>query len=292
MSHINLMDILISKVATEKEEELLTEKNIEENEEEDTCSDWDILNKIRKGSDRTNNDNITLLKKLQLAPNIFKLSLDFYEKTVKNLEFKRTKFKQSIMCACVLLAFAYCKENKYEEDTLLKYFGVDKVKYTKGLTLVKTAVKEVRGIQVYVAENIIHTICRQLNIVECIPNIKEFIDGTFSDARSRTLRVSDKSLHCALIYVWMLKNKRIIPTVCTFSNICNISATSMIKIILKNKVLVLSNIQTTINEKMVEFKSALRESFPEIKSLQGSQTTFFSRSNYFAVEILKELLYC
>lgn len=211
-------------------------KDEEEYEEELTThcySDWDLITRVKKGTDKTNNFNIKLLENLKLDQEIYKTSLDFYNKTLENNNFKRMKFKNALMCSCVFLAFSYHNDHR-EEKALMDYFNIDKQKYTKGLKMVKTSISEVRDI-INNFDHVLFSISREMDIVDDIKDIKLFVENNKEIAMDKTKRISSNTVCCALIYIWMCRNKKIIPTLESYSKTCNISHKSLYYVIIKNK---------------------------------------------------------
>lgn len=217
----------------ELENFILSEKdNIEQSDDSTEFTDWDLITKHKKGTDKTNNKNICLLENLKLDSHVFQKALSMYQTTIKHSDFKNLKFKNAIMCASVYIAFFLDGDHR-EELSLITYFSIDKKKYTKGLKLVKLAVEEARCIK-NSFYNELFSICRDMNILHELSNIKSYISKHIDNASSYNLKTSEKAVSCSLIYIWLIENKNTIPSLESFSSICNISKNSLKKITLKN----------------------------------------------------------
>lgn len=228
-----------------------------------TISDWDIISRLKKGSDKINNQNIVLLENLKLDPVVFKTALNYYQNTVDAFTHKRLKYKNSIMCACVFLAFSARNDHR-EEKSLMDYFSTDKIKYTKGLKLVKTAITEVRSIK-NCFDNEFFTICRKLNVLDDITDIKDYIDNTISHVIDTP---SERKKSNALIYIWLIRNRKIIPTIPIFADICNTSQVLLRKSLIKNYKLyqdiIVSYMDISIKPFLTSFKNYKAQAYPEI----------------------------
>lgn len=256
----------MDKLMLELENFILQEENYEENYEEESCySDWDLITRFKKGTDKTNNCILKLLDNLKLDHKVYKTSLEFYNKTLENNNFKRLKFKNALMCSCVFLAFSYHNDHR-EEKSLMKYFNIDKQKYTKGLKMVKTSIEEVRQI-INSFDNLLFSISREMNIVDDIPHMKHFVDSYKEFAMLKTKRISSNTVCCALTYIWLCMNKQKIPTLNSYAKTCNISEKSLYYVIIKNKNLLdkflLNNISNVIFNFIIIFK---KKSYFDIKN--------------------------
>lgn len=224
----------------------------ESDDEHDTknVNDWDLLRKVKNGKVKTGNE-IILLENLQLDTHIFKMALDFYNKSLDSLESKRIKYKNAIMCACVYMSFSI---NDYprEENNLFEYFKINKSQYVNGLKVVKSFISETRNIQRTFDNDLFH-ICNVLNIFSDIDIIRDFINTNYIHTLKYTKRTSKKSIKCAIIYIWLFTNKEIIPDVLSFSKICNISHKSISRIVYKNRFLYKDFVIEKIKQKIQQF---------------------------------------
>lgn len=213
-------------------------------------NDWDLLRKVKNGKVKTGNE-IILLQNLQLETHIFKMALDFYNQSLDSLESKRIKYKNAIMCACVYMAFSI---NDYprEENNLFEYFKINKTQYVTGLKVVKSTISETRNIQ-RTFDNDLYHICNVLNIFSDIGVIRDFINNNYIYTLKYTKRTSSKSIKCAIIYIWLLTNKEIIPDIVSFSKICNISHKSISRIVYKNRFLYKNFFIEKIKQKTQQF---------------------------------------
>lgn len=227
------------------------EKPIQETKQE--LTDWDIL--INNGKDKTKNNNIALLEKLQLDRKVFDNALYYYNQTLENTSLKKIKFKNAIMCSCVFLAFSINGDHR-EEKALMKHFDVDKKKYTKGLKMIKTTISDVRIIR-NSFDNELFFLCREMNILSDLKNIKEYLDKNFNYYFSKNPYISSKTILCALFYAWLLQNKQFIPTIESFAGICNISHKSMKRILYRHTEILFNFVNKIVTEKLLKFKEVL-----------------------------------
>lgn len=224
--------------------------NDEENQEEE-ITDWDVLTRMKRGVDRTNNSVIKMLETLNLDSKVRVSALDFFYRTIKYPEFKKIKFKSAIMCASIYLAFTVHNDPR-EEKSLLKHFSISQSKYTKGLRFVKTYVSEVRNVQ-YTSDNVIFYLCSEMNIIENIQDIKDFINIHMKSSVKNSMKFSNKMTINALFYIWLFLNKSTIPSVISFAKLCGISPTSIKKVIYKNNILIMPFVEASIKDKMEPF---------------------------------------
>lgn len=253
----------------------------DEHENNSDINDWDIIRKIKKGKCKVNND-IILLKNLELEQHIYNMTLNFYNQAIESLNSPRIKYKNAIMCACLFMAFSI---NGYprEEQTLFDYFKVDKNKYIKGLKFVKSCVKETRYVQ-KTFDNILFSICRTLSILDEMEQIKLFIKTNLNLALKYTTRTSYKSMNCAIIYIWLLKTKTIIPDVKTYANICNISHKTISRLIYKNKDLYKDFFYNQIQEKLNPFLQILIQQINHINLVNKTSKIYNLNPSNFKID--------
>lgn len=228
-------------------------------QKDDEITDWDILKKNNKGTDRINNANICLLENLKLEHDIFYTALNYYNTIFKIKECKRIKFKNAVMCACVLMAFSI-HHNHREEQSLFNHFGINKNQYTKALRLVKTLLIETRPVKKTFDNDLFH-LCREMNIIDDIESVKQFISMNCASVSKYSKRTSSKIINCILLYVWILRNKNTIPTKKTFASLCNISCKSIIQMLYRNKFLFTDYIEEQIQKKTTEFISLVENQY-------------------------------
>lgn len=256
-----LMQNLVSQISIDEEPD-------EDHETKIAVNDWDLLRKVKNGKIKTSNE-ITLLENLQLKNNIFKTALDFYNKSLNSLESKRIKYKKAIMCACVYMSFSI---NDYprEENNLFDYFKINKTQYVNGLKVVKSCILETRNIQRTFDNELFH-ICDMLNIISDIDTISDFINNNYVYTLRYTKRTSKKTVSCAILYIWLFKNKEFIPDMISFSKICNISHKSISRVVYKNKYLykdfviekIIQKVQPLITQLNINIDVLLYDNFAE-----------------------------
>lgn len=200
----------------------------------------DVSNDIIEVDDyeeKIENDKILMnyIEKLNLDFKVKNTTIDIYNETKSKLNYKRLKNKQSIICACIFLS-SFSHKNYLGEDFLLDFFNLSKKKFTLGLSIVKSNVDFTRIIQqdVYVD---LFLLCQELNLCESDYNeIKYFINSN-----RKQFKLFSKTIVCCLVYIWLLNNKKIIPTLKTFSGICDLSEKSMKTIIYKKREIFIEN---------------------------------------------------
>lgn len=248
------------------------EKPIQENTEEIT--DWEIL--IKK-DDKTKNNNIALLEKLQLDRKIFDIALYYYNKTLENSKLKKIKFKNAIMCSCVFLAFSINGDHR-EENSLMQHFNVDKKKYTKGLKMIKTTISDVRIIK-NSFDNDLFFLCREMNILSDLVDIKKYLEKNIDYYSERNPYISSKTILCALFYAWLLQNKKFIPSIETFAEICNLSHKSIKRILYRHTEILHNFVNKIITEKLLKFKETLNVEISLVEK------------NYYVKNSIKEMFF-
>lgn len=211
--------------------ESLQDLPVEETSDYEENQDWNILLKIKKGTEKTNNLNIDLLTKLNLEKKIFDKALYYFQKTLEIVE-NKVKFKNSIMCAAVYLSMSFYKEY-IDEESLLKYFDVNIKKYTYGLTLIKTCINEVRYFS-NIFDNYMLNICSRLNITKDVSDIIKFIDDNKNKFIITSKKKPKKLITCVFIYLWIIKNKNLIPSIESFTSLCEINKTIFKSLLIKN----------------------------------------------------------
>lgn len=253
--YVNNMDPLMIEL-----ENLVLEKEYktfyENSDEDEIITDWDMLTKMKKGADRTENHIFKRLENLNLEPKIKNTAIDYFNRTVKTPEFTKIKFKNAIMCASIFLAFSYHEDHR-EENYLLKHFSINKLKYTKGLQFVKMCVKEVRNIK-KTPDNTIFFLCSVMNILDEISRIKLFITEHIDECSKNCPKSSVQMLSNSLFYIWLFTNKNTIPTINSFSGLCNVSFKSLKKVIYKNNHLMLSYVDQVVKEKFNDLTKSLK----------------------------------
>lgn len=251
--------------------------------EHNTVTDWEILKKIKKGEDKTNNKNILLLEEMRLESNVFRTALEYYHRSLSNPLFKQIKFKNAVMCACVFLSFTvHCDPR--DENSLIEYFKINKTKYTKGLKIVKISIDEVRSIQ-NGFENDLFSICKELNIIEYILTIKNFVTENFDASSSISSRNSIRMIKCILVYIYLILNKNIIPTIETFAIVSNISPKTVSKLLNKNFHMIDNNVRIIFKKNIELFLKELNKisktkkeiKFPIEKASKYCFKTIFTR---------------
>ena len=240
-----LENIVLKDIQDECEDEGIEKQEI---------TDWEMITKIKKGTDKINNFNISLLENLNLENHIFKEALEYYNTTIKQ-NYKRSKFKSAVMCACVFLAFSNNNDFR-EEKSLMEYFNINKVKYTKGLKMVKTCVTEIRYIK-NSFDNELFSFCKELDTIDDVKNISIFIEENIQIAMETLSQSSIRMLNCSLIYVWLFKNKKIIPTIESFSRICKISDKTLNRTLYKISFLFEDFVQDIIDKQIEDFSNEI-----------------------------------
>lgn len=191
--------------------------------------DWELITFSKKGKDKTNNFVIEMLCNLKLEKEIFDLALQIFTETLLKCGLKRVKFKTAVMCACVWIAFSIKKDYR-EEKSLIEYFGINKQKYTKGLKLVKTVIIETREFKNSV-NNDLFRICRDLNIIDDIKKIEEFLNNfNYDEIKQKCVfKTSPKTICFSLVYIWLLINKNNVIPLREYCEISKISNFNVIK---------------------------------------------------------------
>nr|UOX61092.1 MAG: hypothetical protein DiTV3a_F14ORF3 [Diabrotica toursvirus 3a] len=191
------------------------------------CEEDDIFLFSSRKSEKINNENIKLLEALFLPVEIFQQTLTFYKNTIHIDQFKRIKFRKSIMCAGLSLSLSLHNKNILSEKELLKYFNVEKSKYVKGLKIIKIVNNECRGVKFLVVDELFNII-QELKLEKDFDVIKSFI-RTFTDD------ISIKAEACAFLYIWILINKKNVIDFLYFCSLCNLSVSVIKKLIYKNE---------------------------------------------------------
>ncbi|QIH04897.1 hypothetical protein [Dasineura jujubifolia toursvirus 2a] len=219
-----------------------------------SLSDWDLLALEKKGTNRVGNQIIVLLENLKLESHIFNTAVELYKKA---LDFKKIKFKNSVMCAAVFIAFSYHGEHR-DELQLISYFNTNKTKYTKALVVLKTISAETRVIK-KTFTNDLFAICRDFNIMNDMDNIQMFIEVMLVSDLTPIDRISQKTIKCSLMYIWLIKNKKIIPTIDTFSNVCELSPRSIGRIVYKYRSIIETIVSPIVSSKFRAMENVLLE---------------------------------
>lgn len=205
-------------------------------------TDWDLMVRDKRGTDRTNNLVIGMLEGLRLEAPIFNKALSYYRETIAGCTSK-VKFKNAIMCASV---FVVCG-TKGEEAHLISHFGTTKTKYTKALVMVKKTIVEARGVRKRV-DNELYTICVEFGIESEMDKINAYMDTLEADDL-----MSEKTRKCTLLYIWMFLNKNIIPDTQKFSKVCGISWKTISRLIYRYRCLIEGHVKAIVKESIGKF---------------------------------------
>lgn len=238
---------------------LLSEYDNNKTEDTDDESIVNILTmdvKILK--DRTTENIMLLLNKLCLEKTIYEKTINIYNTTLNSSTLKRIKFKNAIMCASVFVAFSL-ENTPREEEALMTHFNVTKFRYTKGLKCVKVAVKETRECTNSI-ETILYKLVRDLNLIENLSEIKAFIsNANFTEIESKCCyRMSKKIICAALVYIWILNNKRNVLSVEQYCCVCSISCISVKKVLFKLNNYIENFILKTIDDVVKSFLEKIK----------------------------------
>lgn len=248
--HVRLENLLLSEYNNNK---------IEDTDDESIANLLTMDVKILK--DRTSENIMLLLNKLCLEKNIYEKTINIYNATLNSSNLKRIKFKNAIMCASVFVAFSLEKTPR-EEEALMAHFNVTKFRYTKGLKCVKVAVKETRECTNSI-ETILYKLVRDLNLIENLSEIKTFIaDTNFSEIESKCCyRISKKIICSALVYIWILNNKKNALSVEQYCCVCSISCTSIKKVLFKLNNYIETFILKTIDDTVKNFLEKIKTKY-------------------------------
>lgn len=252
-------------------------EELPETDSEEDDSEWKIFTKCRKSGNRACDAAIELLKSLKLETEILEKSMLFYQKTIESIPLKRIKLKNAIMCACVFVAFSLHKDFR-EEKSLMDHFGIDKIKYTRGLKLVKTVVAATREVKNSV-DNSMFKAMRDLNILNDTKNIKDYIEKHQANFVYDKLRISTRLVKFALMYCWLLENKEQVINIRDFSTVCEIAPRPILRLLFKNSQVLAENINAKCEK--------ICHTFEKNYNLKINNANILGRTNY--INIIRNL---
>lgn len=211
-----LFDFAENQVFQDHED--LSEISPTRKEEEEFC-EYDLLLMIKKGVNRSEDVIIKLLKELNLAQNIFTQTLIYFRASIKMEEMKRFKLRASIMCACVLLAHETLGV-VVDEKVLISHFKINIKKLTSSMKIIKMRVATLRD-SMKNKNSDIFILCQKLKLEKDFDSILEFIE-----LHEKTNN-EQKCFKFALLYSWLVLNKDYIPSLASFSQVCEMSHSSI-----------------------------------------------------------------